>query len=72
MDEPLLLLQYAIDCFAIDQEAIPEPQLHPKAAISKCGMLLNPIMQALDPRGIGARTTPLDPTPPEQLCPVDA
>lgn len=52
MHEPALLLQYAVDRFAIDHQAVSTSQLHPESAISKRRMLLNPISQSLQPRGL--------------------
>lgn len=49
MHEPPLLLQHAIQCLAIDHEAIPESQLHPAPAIAERRMSLNPIPQPVYP-----------------------
>jgi len=54
MHEPALLLQHAVDRFAIEDDPVLKPHQCPESAIPKRRMLLNPIPQSLQPRWLRA------------------
>ena len=57
MHQPALLLQHAVDRFAIHHQAVSTSQLHPESAIPKRRILLDPIPQSLQPGRRGTAPT---------------
>ncbi len=71
MHKPPLLFQYAIDRLPIDDDPIPKSQQHPQPPIPKRRILLDQLPQALRPRRIRHRASPVARSRPMQARAAD-